>query len=87
MQAVEADGDWNLIRRTDGGVAKTIKLRTSGIVFPMQRGHARTLICNSIPPSMIGIRVLKVDASTPVIHARYVLGQYGGNLALPTSDS
>ena len=27
LKAVEEDGDWNLIRRTDGGVAKTIKAR------------------------------------------------------------
>ena len=33
MQAVEADGDWNLIRRTDGGVAKTIKAQELWISF------------------------------------------------------
>ncbi|MHB1219985.1 MAG: vitamin B12-dependent ribonucleotide reductase [Alphaproteobacteria bacterium] len=27
LRAVEADGDWNLIRRTDGKVAKTVKAR------------------------------------------------------------
>jgi len=27
LKAVEADGDWNLIRRTDGRVAKTVKAR------------------------------------------------------------
>ena len=59
MQAVEADGDWNLIRRTDGGVAKTIKAQDLWDRISNAAWSCADPGCNSIPPSMIGIRVLR----------------------------
>ena len=69
MHAVDADEDWDLIRRTDGEVAKTIKADAlwNRICGP----HGNVLIpgCNSTEPSTSGTLVRTMDVSTHQTHA------------------
>ena len=61
MNAVCKDDDWNLIRRTDGAVARPC-LQLAWITLQTQLGHALTQACNSTRPSMIGTHVRQVVA-------------------------
>jgi ribonucleoside-diphosphate reductase alpha chain len=63
LKAVEENKDWELVRRIDGKVHKTIPARDLLIACHMQLGHAQTQVCSLIPPSTNGTPALKTAAS------------------------
>ena len=67
---VQADGEWKLMRRTDGKVAQDHARRaTSGTRSPTPPGRAPIPACSSTPPSTNGTPARRAAASTPPTRA------------------
>lgn len=69
MRALEVDGDWNLKRRVDGKVHKSLRAKDLWKKLIGLLGRAQTLESNSIQPLMIGTPALRMAASMQVIPA------------------
>ena len=70
LPCLEADGDWQLKRRIDGKVSKTVKARDLWDRSLGPPGFARIPARNTTPPSTSGIPVRRTDVSMPRILAR-----------------
>ncbi len=71
LQAVEADGDWNLTARKDGKVMKTLKrARALGLASAMPPGQAPTPASSITPRSTTGTPARPPVRSAPAIRAR-----------------
>ena len=70
MRGRRADADWQLTRRTDGKVHKTLKARDLWEKIGKPPGPAPIRACSSTPPSTNGTPAPLTGGSTPRTRAR-----------------
>ena len=72
LQTVLDDGEWELIQRRDGGVAKRIKAADLWKKLPMQHGPVPIQACNMIRPSMNGTPAQKAVGLMPLTRVQNI---------------